>query len=91
MADIFISYAREDQDKVRPLVKALEKKGWSVFWDVTIPVGKTFRQVIDVELQASRSVLVAWSGQSKVKDWVLEEAEIGRKRKILVPEYHLSR
>jgi hypothetical protein len=33
MADIFLSYAREDQSRVGPLVRALEGQGWSVFWD----------------------------------------------------------
>ena len=31
MADIFISYAREDERRVAPLAAALESRGWSVF------------------------------------------------------------
>ena len=77
MADIFISYAKEDKDEVRPLAKALEKLGWSVFWDVTIPVGKTWRQVIEDELRAAGCVLVVWSNRSIAKEWVLEEAVVG--------------
>jgi hypothetical protein len=31
MADIFISYASEDRERIIPIVKALEGEGWSVF------------------------------------------------------------
>src|SRR5215467_7690177 len=31
MPDVFISYAHEDEPRVRPLVKALEKQNWSVY------------------------------------------------------------
>ena len=41
MADIFISYSNTDRDRVIPIVKALEKQGWSVFWDWrSIPVAE---------------------------------------------------
>jgi hypothetical protein len=33
MADIFISYASEDRDRVMPIIKALEEQGWSTWWD----------------------------------------------------------
>jgi len=46
MADIFISYAREDLEKVRPIVRLIEAAGWSAFWDRTIPSGMTWRQHI---------------------------------------------
>jgi TIR domain len=43
------------------LVNALEKMGWSVFWDRTIAAGKTWRQVIGSEIQGCRSVVVVWT------------------------------
>jgi formylglycine-generating enzyme required for sulfatase activity len=85
MSDIFISYASEDLERVLPLVSALEKTAWSVFWDRTIPAGKTWRQVIGAEIQGCRTVIVAWTVNSVNSEWVQEEAEIGRRRKILVP------
>jgi hypothetical protein len=85
MSDIFISYSSEDQDRISPLVDALKKTGWSVFWDRTIPAGKTRRQVIDSEIQGCRSLVVVWTNNSVTSDWVLEEAEIGRSRGILIP------
>ncbi len=61
--------------------------GWSVWWDRTIPSGKRFDQVIQEALAAARCVLVLWSRQSIASDWVLEEAEEGRKRHILIPVF----
>ena len=42
MSDIFISYASADRDRARLLADALAQKGWSVWWDRTIPPGKEF-------------------------------------------------
>jgi hypothetical protein len=85
MADIFISYASEDRSRVEPLAKALEDQGWSVFWDFTIPVGNTWRQVITESLDAAKCAVVVWSSTSINSDWVHEEAEEAQERRILVP------
>ncbi len=54
MTDIFLSYAREDRERVRPLVEALQAAGgWSVWW-----AGKTFDEVIEQALNKARCVLV---------------------------------
>ena len=85
MTDIFISYAREDRPRVELLAKVLEDQGWTVFWDRTIPAGKTWRQVIGDALETARSVIVAWSNSSVASSWVQEEADRGRDRNILIP------
>ena len=85
MSDIFISYASEDRDRAERLAAGLQGLGWSIWWDRTIPAGRTFTQVITDALAATRCVLVLWSGKSMKSNWVLEEAEEGRKREILVP------
>ena len=46
MSDIFISYAREDEARIQKLVRALEQRGLSVFWDRNIPAGQTWRSHI---------------------------------------------
>ena len=85
MADIFISYAREDRSRIEPLAQSLEELEWTVFWDRTIPTGKTWCQVIGDALKNARSVIVAWSKDSIESDWVQEEADRGRRRNILIP------
>jgi|GEM_PF-20055 len=85
MTDIFISYASGDRSKIAPIVKALEERGWSVFWDRTIPTGKTWRQVIGDALESARAVVVAWSKTSVNSRWVQEEADMGLERNILIP------
>lgn len=39
MADIFLSYASEDRERIVPLARLLEGCGWSVFWDRKTPIG----------------------------------------------------
>ena len=85
MNDIFLSYAREDEERAKKLAKALGAQGWTVFWDRTIQAGQTWRGTIDRSLQATRCVVVAWSKYSIESNWVCEEAEEGKERKILVP------
>ena len=46
MSQIFISYSQADRARAQTLVAALEREGWSVWWDRKIPPGKTFDEVI---------------------------------------------
>jgi formylglycine-generating enzyme required for sulfatase activity len=85
MVDIFISYAREDQEVVKRLAAALELQGWSVFWDRTIPAGETWRSHIGKSLEEARCVVVAWSVDSIESHWVQEEADDARMRNVLIP------
>jgi len=85
MADIFIGYAKEDKSRAEQLAQILEAQGWSVWWDVYIPPGKTFDEVIAEALADARCIVVLWSKASITKHWVKTEAERGRQRNILVP------
>jgi hypothetical protein len=85
MSDVFLSYSSEDRAWANLLADCLQKQGWSIWWDRTIPAGKTFIKVISEALSNARSVVVIWSHKSVDSDWVQEEAEKGRKRGILVP------
>jgi hypothetical protein len=58
MADIFLSYASEDRELIKPLVKVLETQGFSVWWDRAISSGSRWDDVIQRELEASNAVVV---------------------------------
>ncbi len=85
MADIFLSYARDDLERVLPLVEVFRAQGWSVWWDREISAGKRFEQVIDEQIRQARCVVVAWSARSVDSTWVHNEALEGLEREILVP------
>ena len=81
----FLSYKREDQTRIAPLVWLLEREGLSVWWDTRLAPGERFTQVIQHEVERSRCVVVAWSANSINAGWVQDEAAAGRDRGILVP------
>lgn len=85
MADIFLSYSRDDHDRVAPVVAALEARGWTVWWDMDVHGGDPWSDVIEAELTNARCVIVAWSKLSAKGDWVREEARIANKAHKLVP------
>ena len=83
--DIFISYASVDRPIAQALAAALSKEGWSVWWDRTIPPGKSFDEVIEAALAAAKCVVVLWSKTSVTSDWVKVEAADAARRRILIP------
>ena len=87
MSHIFISYASEDRERARKLAAALAARGWSVWWDRKIPLGKSYDEVIEKALAESNCVIVLWSGVSVASEWVRNEAGEGRRREILVPVF----
>ena len=85
MSDIFLSYKSEDQAKAQIIAEALERNGYSVWWDRVIPPGRTFDEVIEEELDAAKCMVVLWSKESVKSEWVRTEASEGKRRKILIP------
>lgn len=85
MADVFISYDRDDRERTSKLVELLEAQGWSVFWDRDIPSGESWRNYLAGALERARCVVVLWTDHSIQSDWVAEEADFARRRDILVP------
>lgn len=85
MADVFISYKREDKARVAAIAAGLEAEGFSVWWDPEIPLGESYAAAIRRELDAATTVLAVWSTVSVHSEWVQEEATLGKRKGVLVP------
>jgi TolB-like protein/Tfp pilus assembly protein PilF len=85
LADIFISYGREDRELIRTLADGLEAAGFSVWWDRDIGGGAEFSRTIEEELGAAKTVIVAWSAASIGSHWVRDEADSARADDKLLP------
>jgi len=85
MSDIFVSYASEDLERVKPLVTVLEEQGWSVWWDRELVAGPSYEDKIEEALDAASCVVVVWSARSIQSQWVRTEAHEGMERNVLVP------
>lgn len=85
MADIFISYAREDRAAAERVARGLGALGLEVFWDTDIPPGQTWADYIEGKLTQCRAVIVLWSQHSTKSQWVREEARMGREKAKLIP------
>lgn len=88
MADVFLSYSRQDRDLAAALAAALQSAGLSVWWDHHIVAGETFDQAIETQLQAAGSVVVLWTPASVGSEWVRNEASEAAQRGVLVPALH---
>jgi len=85
MADLFLSYAREDRECAEMLAGALTERGWNVWWDRRIQVGRSFSDVIERQLEQARCVVVLWSQASVRSEWVQNEAAEAARKNRLVP------
>jgi tetratricopeptide (TPR) repeat protein len=85
MSDVFVSYASADRERVIPIVQAIERRGWTVWWDRKIGAGNAFDREIEKALDEARCIIVVWSEASIESDWVRNEATEGLERGILIP------
>ena len=85
MADIFLSYSREDQDRARMFADALSANGFSVWWDVGLKPGEAYDEVTEAALRGAKAVVVLWSPRSAQSRWVRAEATLGLRNKTLFP------
>jgi hypothetical protein len=85
MADVFISYASEDRNRVRPLAEALQSRGFNVWWDRSLAAGQDYTAVIEKELKGAKAVIVVWTQSSSASTFVRDEAGRARDEGRLVP------
>jgi hypothetical protein len=85
MADIFVSYKKEDAGRVERIVEGLRAEGFTVWWDHAIAPGAQWDQTIQRELADAKMVIAVWSKLSVDAPWVKEEAAIGKQKGKLLP------
>jgi adenylate cyclase len=85
MGQVFLSYAREDLDRAKRVASALEKAGFSVWWDRHLSGGSEYSREIEQALKAAAAVVVLWSRVSVDSAWVRDEAAKGRDSGRLIP------
>ena len=87
MSDIFIASSRNDAAVADRLVQRFREEGWEVYIDKQTHVGRRWHKEIERELHAAKAVVVLWSAMSRDSDFVLEEAEYGKRKDILFPAF----
>jgi adenylate cyclase len=85
MADVFISYAREDAESARRFAEGIQSAGLSVWWDDALRSGEVFDESIERALREAKAVIVLWSPSSVASRWVRAEATQADRNRTLVP------
>jgi hypothetical protein len=85
VADIVISYKREEQETARTLADALRAQGWSVWWDPKLRAGEHFDDAIEQAIRDAKCVIVLWSKLSTKSEYVKDEASFAKKLGKLLP------
>ena len=80
MADIFISYKREDRRVAERLSIALEQLGFDVWWDFELLSGDGYRKVIERVIDECGATIVLWSELSRESAFVIDEATYSREQ-----------
>jgi hypothetical protein len=81
LADIYVIYGREDEDRTAKLIELLSKR-WAVWWDRLVK--QRFLDDIHQELPAAKCVLVLWSEKSREKDTVIDEVKLAKKHGVSI-------
>lgn len=84
-ASVFVSYAREDLQLIRPLVARLRKLGLVVIWDQDFLPGDDFESKIRSSIKKASVVMVIWSPISIKSGFVRDEARLAYHHNKLAP------
>ena len=81
-AEVFLSYAHDDEPKVRQILDALRVRGFPVFIDSGMSAGVDWEKVLEAHLERAYAIVVVWSSRSVTKagkesEWIYREASIG--------------
>ena len=85
MADVFISYKKEDYQAAERVIAALRAEGFSVWWDDSLTPKSAWDAELEREIAAAATVVVLWTPRSVESEWVRTEAHYAHDRGKLVP------
>lgn len=86
MADVFVSYKREERHVAQAFVDAFVAEGLTVWWDDDLKPRASWDAEIERELDASKAVVVLWSEASVAETtFVRTEAGFALDQEKLVP------
>ena len=92
MADIFISYKREDHQFAEDVKSRVEAWGYTTWWDKDIKSGENYVTRIRTELDAAKAIIVLLTSKAVKQDsdaeqdsFVLAEVSSAKRKKALIP------
>ncbi|MEO0466277.1 MAG: toll/interleukin-1 receptor domain-containing protein [Pseudomonadota bacterium] len=85
MADVFVSYKKEDRALAERLIEWLRTEGFSVWWDDNLTPRTSWDSEIEREASGAKAIVVLWTPRSVQSDWVRAEADFGKEAGKLVP------
>ncbi|MEM9726124.1 MAG: toll/interleukin-1 receptor domain-containing protein [Pseudomonadota bacterium] len=87
MTQVFISYAREDRERVEPFARLLEERGLDVWWDLQLEVGENYNNQISDQVDKCNCLIVFWSNNSVVSSYVRAECQRALALRKLLPVF----
>lgn len=85
MADVFLSYKREDRRHAQLLAERLEQYGFEVWWDFELLSGDRYRRVIERVIDECAAAVVIWSKRARESAFVIDEANYANGQDKLCP------
>ena len=85
LVDVFISYARKDEEIARNVAETLRSEGFEVWFDSSIYAGAQWESLLMSTLSSAKAIVVLWSERSVKRPWVLKEAKMAMNTRRLVP------
>jgi adenylate cyclase len=84
VADVFVSYARSEEEQAVRVAEVLRSAGYTVWRDDELPAHRAYSEVIEERLRAANAVVVLWSLEATKSQWVRAEADGARTAGTLV-------
>ena len=85
MADVFLSYRKEDFPIAERVVSGLKAQGLSVWWDESLTTRSAWDAELEREIAAAAAVVVLWTPRSVDSEWVRIEAHYALEHGKLIP------